>query len=390
MSYEAIPSRKFVGAGAVLIALVIAWLWFSSAPERMRKTALGMTLPAASVAPAPSAEQALPAKPVYRNSVIPGGVHSAADLAAAIARDPVIRAHYANFNVATTRVVRLEQARMVHVSYRIGDTIYWTKKKVQLAQGELLLSDGTHLARTRCGNRIADEPQGPVLDNEPAPEELDALVVSADDIGDQPAGIASVAVATDDLFEGNEPQGTGQGGSNLQYAGLAPVAVFPNLLTRAQLGPLQDTSFSGLPGVALTAPGALNDVKDGSGPKTPGTPTSDPKKPTIETPDPKKPTTETPDPKKPTTETPDPKKPTTETPDPKKPTTETPDPKKPEVTGPPYDPPHIPAPAPTPHPALLVPDTPRPVPEPGSAALVGIALAALALGRRRVARTRLN
>ena len=104
-------------------------------------------------------------------------------------------AHYAGFDVAAAHVVRVEQSRLVHVSYRVGDKIFWTKNKVRLAAGEDLLSDGTHLVRTRCGNRIADEPEGPVLDNEPAPEVLDALMVSAEDLIDQPVNMVAVGNA---------------------------------------------------------------------------------------------------------------------------------------------------------------------------------------------------
>lgn len=182
------------GGGLALIVLVVAWIVLTATPERLRHPAPAVEQAAQRTA-APAIAQARPIRMVYRNSVIPGGVHSAAELAFALANDAVAKAHYAGFDVASAHVVRVEQARLVHVSYRVGDKIYWTKNKVRLAAGEQLLSDGTHLVRARCGNRIADESQAPVFDKEPAPEVLDALMVSADGLVDVPAAIAMVSNA---------------------------------------------------------------------------------------------------------------------------------------------------------------------------------------------------
>lgn len=105
--------------------------------------------------------------PVYAYSVIPGGVSSAQQLQSALGRDPVAAAHYADFRVRSARVIHLARERKVHVSYRMGNHIYWTRKEVTLHAGETLLSDGTHLARTRCGNRVAEIPDGPTSPSEP-------------------------------------------------------------------------------------------------------------------------------------------------------------------------------------------------------------------------------
>lgn len=180
-NYDTAQAKILVGGAVALMVLVLATLLSTGKPEPVRQ-------PIAAVAPeraAPAVAAAEPATPprlVYRNSVIPGGVHSAAELLAAVHADPVVNAHYADFNVASARLVHVEKSRLVHVSYRIGDKIYWTKHKVRLTLGEGLLTDGTHLARARCGNRIADEPEGPVLDDEPAPEVLDTVFVSSGDL----------------------------------------------------------------------------------------------------------------------------------------------------------------------------------------------------------------
>ena len=112
----------------------------------------------------------------YRNSVIPGGVRHSLELTAALARDRFAKVHYANFDAANAYIVHVKAPRSVHVSYRMGDDIYWTKKKLQLKTGETLLTDGKSFVRTRCGNRIADTPQSKVSDREPAPEEFDMAI----------------------------------------------------------------------------------------------------------------------------------------------------------------------------------------------------------------------
>lgn len=179
------------GAALALLALLAALLWPAEKPERARAPLPATAPQAQSVAANGAASAAGPSRPVYRYSVIPGGVRSAAELALAVQRDPVVSAHYADFDAASARLVRVDKPRYVHVSYRIGDTVYWTRKTVRLAAGEFLLSDGKHLARTRCGNRIADEVQGPVLDAEPASEVLDLVLASAEDLVRLGAGTAA-------------------------------------------------------------------------------------------------------------------------------------------------------------------------------------------------------
>lgn len=104
---------------------------------------------------------------VYPYSVIPGGVNSSKELAAALRIDSVARGHYAHFNVAAARIVRVAASRKAYVSYRKGDQIFWTRKQVNLHAGETLLSDGEHLARTRCGNRVSEVPRSPISPDEP-------------------------------------------------------------------------------------------------------------------------------------------------------------------------------------------------------------------------------
>src|ERR1700758_1586215 len=114
---------------------------------------------------------------VYPYSVIPGGVYSATQLRTALRRDPVVAAHYRNFQTHSGQLIRLASERHVYVSYRVAGRIYWTRKKVTLYAGETLLSDGTHLARTRCGNRISEVPAEPTSPSEPPSEVLNPPVL---------------------------------------------------------------------------------------------------------------------------------------------------------------------------------------------------------------------
>ncbi len=117
-----------------------------------------------------------PERAIYPYSVIPGGVLSNAELGRAVARDRVAADHYQDFSVQRARLEVVARPRLVFVSYRVADRVYWTRKRVLLKAGETILSDGAHQARTRCGNRIADTPQAPTQSPEPDQSTLDTAV----------------------------------------------------------------------------------------------------------------------------------------------------------------------------------------------------------------------
>ncbi len=146
------------------------------------------------------------ARPVYKYSVVPGGAHSPVEMRTAINTDPVVATHYKTLNASGLRTEVVREDRLVHVSYRKGDEVFWTKKKVLLRKGETILTDGTTQIRTRCGNCIADEPLGPTTDAEPDLVELDRLVDSAPVSAPPAAGIsamnAPVAGGVSDPFSG--------------------------------------------------------------------------------------------------------------------------------------------------------------------------------------------
>ncbi|KQV33785.1 PEP-CTERM sorting domain-containing protein [Massilia sp. Root335] len=120
---------------------------------------------------------------VYPYSIVPGGVIDRRELAHAVVADKVVAAHYAAFDTARATVETVGKPRAVYVSYRKGDKVFWTSKKLQLAEGETLLTDGRNEIRTRCGNRISDVPQLPVEAKGPSEEELDSSVEQAQEGG---------------------------------------------------------------------------------------------------------------------------------------------------------------------------------------------------------------
>jgi hypothetical protein len=110
---------------------------------------------------------------VYPFSVVSGGVYSPEEVAAAVATDPAVGAHYGDVIPAALHVENVRAPRAAYMSYRIGDQIYWTKRKLALHDGERVLSDGNVTIRARCGNRLSDEPMQPTSDAEPPVQAFD-------------------------------------------------------------------------------------------------------------------------------------------------------------------------------------------------------------------------
>jgi uncharacterized membrane protein YgcG len=179
-------ARLATAIGAVLLALVGAIFLANSLPATVTPV---VTHQAPAAGPESAAVAVLTShngRPVYPYSIIGGGATSAEELERAIAGDPVVAAHYAGFDLAKTKVIRLDQPKLAHVSYRIGHTVYWTRKPVVIPAGETVLSDGTHMARTRCANQLEEadmegaEAPGPVSPREPAAAVMDTPLSSPD------------------------------------------------------------------------------------------------------------------------------------------------------------------------------------------------------------------
>jgi hypothetical protein len=146
----------------------------SFTPRPVSATAEQFNLPFDSIRDDSSFSNSSRVAALYPYSVIPGGARTSVELRNAVERDSTVRAHYADFVVANTRVARLQKPQAFYVSYRVGNNIFWTKEAVLLPAGETVLSDGSHLARTRCGNRLALAPAAPISKTEPAPEAMEA------------------------------------------------------------------------------------------------------------------------------------------------------------------------------------------------------------------------
>jgi uncharacterized protein YceK len=102
------------------------------------------------------------AHPVFPFSLVSGGVYSPAELQRAMATSDSLRAHYKNFDFKHVRLVRIKNNTAAFVSYRKDGKIFWTKRKLTVHAGELVLADGHYLVRARCANQISLVPQTPV------------------------------------------------------------------------------------------------------------------------------------------------------------------------------------------------------------------------------------
>jgi hypothetical protein len=110
---------------------------------------------------------------VYPYSVIPGGISSAEELREIAEHDSVVAAHYSGFDYRNARLVEVTSPRLVYLSYRRNDKIFWTHRQATLHPGEKLLTDGRTTARTRCGNQISVLPQANISPAEPMLAELE-------------------------------------------------------------------------------------------------------------------------------------------------------------------------------------------------------------------------
>jgi hypothetical protein len=153
-------------------------------------------------------------RPIFRHSVVPGGVYTADELRNVLVQDAIAATHYQGLNPNAVRVETVKQERFAYVSYRKNDQIYWTRNKVRLSEGETILTDGANEIRARCGNCISETPQLPVAEIEPASVEFDQLV---DDPGD-PFLSASIRSALD------SPAFGASAGSGRPGAGGGPAA----------------------------------------------------------------------------------------------------------------------------------------------------------------------
>lgn len=94
------------------------------------------------------------ARQIFPFSVIPGGLMDERELADSMAKDAVVRGHYSDLHPERMWFTRTRQPLTAYVSYRKGNDVRWTSHAVTIPANELVLTDGKHLVRARCGNRI--------------------------------------------------------------------------------------------------------------------------------------------------------------------------------------------------------------------------------------------
>ncbi len=112
---------------------------------------------------------------VYPYSIVPGGAPNVDEAKLAMHR-PDVQANYANVDFAKLHEVKLTANLSGYVSYRYGDKIYWTAKKLTLRAGETVFTDGVHTVRGRCLNCYSAVPMLPIRPNEPSEKLLNAPV----------------------------------------------------------------------------------------------------------------------------------------------------------------------------------------------------------------------
>lgn len=109
---------------------------------------------------------------VYPYSLVPGGAEDVRQAKLAMT-DPAVKTNYADFDLSKLQAVKLTSNLSGFVSYRWGDKIYWTKKKLTLRAGETVFTDGVHIARGRCLNCYSAMPMFPTRPKEPTEAILD-------------------------------------------------------------------------------------------------------------------------------------------------------------------------------------------------------------------------
>ena len=159
---------------AIVAGCVLAFRWLNQPRPQLASNNIIITgshaLPSTFGAPV---VQTRNRRTVYPFSIVPGGVTSGEELREVADHDPVVSEHYSGFHYDHARIVEVSQPKLVYLSYRRGDKIFWMHKQASLHKGEKLLTDGHITARTRCGNQVSVLPQANTAPNEPTIAELD-------------------------------------------------------------------------------------------------------------------------------------------------------------------------------------------------------------------------
>mgnify|MGYP001767837588 CR=1 FL=1 len=81
-----------------------------------------------------------------------GAIHSVEDFRKMVDSDPILKAHFANFNWDKAQMGKLEKSMRAYVHYRKDDIIFLKKTPIVLPAGDGFITDGDTLVRTNCCN----------------------------------------------------------------------------------------------------------------------------------------------------------------------------------------------------------------------------------------------
>ena len=105
-----------------------------------------------------------------------GVVRNVADFRRVVENDPVLTAHFEDFDWGKAKQGTLEDAVWTPVAYRTGDVIRMTKKRILLPKGDGFITDGTRRVRTYCCNDYSESAPPPQVLAPPTEENVDSAV----------------------------------------------------------------------------------------------------------------------------------------------------------------------------------------------------------------------
>ena len=97
--------------------------------------------------------------------------HSVEDFRKTVQNDPVLAAHFSDFEWSLAKLGNQEEDIWTYVSYRKGPIIKRTTKPVKLPKGDQYITDGVRIVRTYCCNDYIAAPAPRVVGMVTPPEE---------------------------------------------------------------------------------------------------------------------------------------------------------------------------------------------------------------------------
>jgi len=119
------------------------------------------------------------ARKIYPFSIIPGGVYEPNELAQNVRLDRSLAEHYGDIQIENLIAVRTQAPMQRYVSFRQGGQIFWTTKELTIPPGELVLTDGQHMIRSRCGNRLQQKRPENAVRSSMMTEQMQSLLMDA-------------------------------------------------------------------------------------------------------------------------------------------------------------------------------------------------------------------